>query len=79
MKSWLSESWNTKPILRRMAGRLRRSTDSPQTSTLPWPSSKPFKWSTKVVLPLPLGPSKATHSPSSSRKFTPLSAGAPSP
>src|ERR1039458_5120135 len=53
-------------------------TGRPHTSTVPWPVSSPFKCRAKVVFPLPLAPRRATVSPASRRKSTPLSATVPS-
>ncbi len=64
MKSWSSGSWKTTPTRRRISLRFCLSTGIPETLTVPAPAVRiPLRCSTSVVLPAPLGPSRATRSP----------------
>ena len=79
MNSWSSGSWNTIPTRRRISLRCSAATGRPATAILPAPGrSTPLHWSTRVVLPAPLGPSRATRSPRWTWKLTPNSAWCPS-
>ncbi len=72
MKSWSSGSWKIRPTLLRTSLRLSLFTGSPATATSPWPAVRmPFRCMTSVVLPAPLGPSRATRSPSGDREGDP--------
>ncbi len=79
MKSWSSGSWKTMPTRRRTSAMFRLSTGNPATVTVPVPPVRmPLRWSTRVVLPAPLGPSSATRSPRATEKSTPKRAWCPS-
>ena len=64
MNNWSSGSWKTMPTRRRISTMLVRSTSSPAILTVPARAVRmPFRCRTSVVLPAPLGPSRATRSP----------------
>ena len=73
LKSWSSGFWNTTPTvcgsLLRCAG---SAGSSPLTDASPGlPGSTPHSRRNSVVLPAPLGPTSATHSPGSTANVTP--------
>ena len=64
MNSWSSGSWKTMPTRRRISARFGFSTGQSADLTVPAPAWRmPLRCSTSVVLPAPLGPSRATRSP----------------
>ena len=69
MKSWSSGSWKTMPTRRRISLRLSFATGRPPTSTARAAAWMPLRCSTRVVLPAPLGPSRATRSPALDREI----------
>ena len=66
MNSWSSGSWKTMPTRRRISaqvGRLGRPAGRRPRPRPPPAARMPLRCSTSVVLPAPLGPSRATRSP----------------